>query len=59
MNTLSESDGILKNQGDTSDDASDYFDKPLKLKKRRGGKVYDQYMSFGSLSSATDHFKKI
>ena len=59
MTTLTESDGILKNQDDTSDDASDYFEEPSKLKKRRAGNIYDQYLSFGSLSSATDHLKNI
>ena len=59
MTKLTELDGVLKNQDDTSDDASDYFEEPSKLKKRKDGKIYDQYMSFGSLSLATDHFKKI
>ena len=50
MTKSTESDGILKNQDDTSDDASDYFQEPSKLKKRKDGKIYDQYMSFCSLS---------
>ena len=40
---------------DTSDDASELSEEPQPLK----AKIYYPYISFGSLSHATGHFKKL
>ena len=52
MNTVTDSDGILKSQDDTSDDASELSEKPQPLK-------VNPYISLRSLSDATGHFKKL